>query len=167
MRMTGVAMATLLGLLLLGTAVARASDTAVAAKPGVVVDEVLRREKEWAAALMTPERSKLEQMLGDEFTLTTAAGTTPRVKWMATADKWQTKAAELRDGWSVQVYGDVAIARGVFFWHVLKDAPDPRTGSKEVKSDFSLLDVWVKRGGRWQVVARHSILLAPPATPGH
>jgi hypothetical protein len=152
--MRSLVMRIVLGLLLLGMGVARAAEAPA--------DEVLRREKQWAAALTTAERATLEQLLGDEFTLTSAAGTTPRAKWMATVGKWQSKAADLRDGWSVKIYGDVAIARGVMFWHVLKDAPDPRTGTKELKGDFSLLDVWVKRGGRWQVVARHSILLPSP-----
>jgi hypothetical protein len=152
-------MRSVLVLLVLGVGVARAADAPVAAKPSAAADEVLSREKEWAAAVMTGERAKLEQMLGDEFALTTAGGTTTRPKWMATVGKWVSKATDLRDGWTVQVYGDVAIARGTMFWHVIKDAPDPRTGTKEVKGDFSLLDVWVRRAGRWQVVARHSILM--------
>jgi hypothetical protein len=160
--MRSLAVRTVLGLLVLGFGVARGADTPVATKPPAAADEVLSREKLWAALLLTADRAKLEQILGDEFALTTAAGTTPRPQWMASLGKWKNKAVDIRDGWSVQVYGDVAIARGVMFWHVLKDAPDPRTGTKEVKSEFSLLDVWVKRGGRWQVVARHSILLPPP-----
>jgi hypothetical protein len=156
-------MRSVLGLLVCGVAVARAADAPVVVKaPSAAADEVLSSEKQWAAEVMTAERAKLEQMLGPEFALTTAAGTTPRAAWMASVGKWQSKAVELREGWNVQVYGDVAIARGIMFWHVLKDAPDPRTGTKEVKSDFSLLDVWVRRGGRWQVVARHSILLPTP-----
>ncbi|MCU1277966.1 MAG: hypothetical protein JWM53_1512 [bacterium] len=158
-------MPTVLGLVvILGAGVARAADTPGATRTSVATDEVMGRERQWAAALIKRDRDTLEQLVGDEYALTTAAGTTARARWMQSAFVWETKAATLRDGWSVQLYGDVAIARGVMFWHVLKDAPDPRTGSKEMKSDFSLLDVWVKRAGRWQVVARHSILL-PPSPP--
>jgi hypothetical protein len=47
---------------------------------------------------------------------------------------------------------------------MLLDRPDPRTNSSELKSEFLISDLWVKRDGRWQVVARHSTLpAAPPA----
>jgi ketosteroid isomerase-like protein len=127
------------------------------------VDELIAREKEWSQLLIAKDEAALEKILGSEYTLTTAAGVTPRAKWLDhLLHHMQPKELELRDP-QVQLYGDVALVRGTFFWHVLLDKPDPRTQSMELKSDFLISDLWVKRDGRWQVVARHSTIPAPSA----
>ena len=124
--------------------------------------ELIAREAEWSQALLAKDQPALEKLLGAEYTLTTAGGVTPRAKWLDTLlHHMQPKALELREP-EVQVYGDVALVRGTFFWHVLLEKPDPRTGSAELKGDFLISDLWVKRDGRWQVVARHSTIPAAP-----
>ena len=126
-------------------------------------DELIAREQQWSRALIAKDEAELEKILGAEYTLTTANGVTPRAKWLDTLlHHMQPKELELREP-QVQFYGDVALVRGTFFWYVLLDKPDPRTGSAELKSSFLISDLWVKRDGRWQIVARHSTIpTAPP-----
>jgi ketosteroid isomerase-like protein len=126
--------------------------------------ELIARENEWSQALLSKDAAALEKILGAEYTLTTAGGVVPRAKWIdMLLHHMQPKQLEVREP-QVQLYGDVALVRGRFFWHVLLDSPDPRTNSSELKSEFLISDLWVKRDGRWQVVARHSTLpAAPPA----
>jgi ketosteroid isomerase-like protein len=126
--------------------------------------ELIARENEWSQALLSKDAAALEKILGAEYTLTTAGGVVPRAKWIdMLLHHMQPKQLEVREP-QVQLYGDVALVRGRFFWHVLLDRPDPRTNSSELKSEFLISDLWVKRDGRWQVVARHSTLpAAPPA----
>ena len=49
----------------------------------------------------------------------------------------------------VNVYGETAVMRSHYKQHATVQGKD-RSG------ELLLTDVWVKRDGRWQVVARHS-----------
>ena len=119
--------------------------------------EAVSREHEWAAAGLKKDLKTLEGLLGAEFTLTTAAGEMSRAAWMQHVSLWSHKAWEVKNI-RAQAYGDVALVTGRLHWHVIKDKPDPRTGSKDVDQDFTISDLWVRRDGRWQVVARHSTI---------
>ncbi len=112
----------------------------------------------WRAGILASNLETLERVVGAEFTLTTAFGVVPRPAWMANSKAWQTKALEWRYAPHVDVYSDAAVVRGTLHWNVIKDKPDPRTGSAEVDLDFLVTDVWVRRTGQWQVVSRHSTL---------
>jgi ketosteroid isomerase-like protein len=119
---------------------------------------VTAADGEWRAALQGRNRVALEKLVAPEYTLTTAAGVTARGPWLESAFRWQTKALEWREPPHVDVFGDAAVVRGTLHWHVIKDKPDARTGSAEMDQDFLVTDVWVRRGGQWQVVARHSTI---------
>src|SRR5438067_1216382 len=90
-------------------------------------DELIARENEWSQALIAKDEAALEKILAAEYTLTTAGGVVPRAKWLDTLlHHMQPKQLEVREP-QVQLYGDVALVRGRFFWHVMLDKPDPRT----------------------------------------
>ncbi len=122
---------------------------------------VVAADEAWRADILRKDMDALEREVGAEFTLTTAFGVVPRPAWMANSKAWQTKAVAWREAPHVDRYADVAIVRGTLHWNVIKDKPDPRTGSAELDLDFLVTDVWVRRSGQWQIVARHSTIPLP------
>ena len=120
--------------------------------------DLLAADLAWRQGLLHRDKVALEKVVGPDFTLTGAAGVLPREAWMKNAVIWDTKLLEWREPPRVQVYGDAAIVSGTLRWHVIKDKPDARTGTAEFDQDFLVTDVWIRQGGQWQVVARHSTI---------
>jgi ketosteroid isomerase-like protein len=58
------------------------------------------------------------------------------------------------DDLTVQVYGDAAIAK-------YRDISEIRIGKQTQKKQMRFTNVWVRRDGKWQIVAEHSTILAP------
>jgi ketosteroid isomerase-like protein len=112
-------------------------------------------EHEWAQAVVENDMEKLEHIVAQEYTL--AANNFPggrtrlsRQEWMATVPVYEVRFYEFRD-LVVHSYGDAAV--------VLANLDLQGSVQGEERSgSFELTDVWVKREGRWQVVARSSIL---------
>ena len=113
-------------------------------------------DTQWREGLLRQDKAALETIIAPEYTLTTAFGLTTRETWLQSAVVWVTKAIEWRGTPHVDLYGEAALVRGTLHWHVVKDKPDPRTGSAELDLDFFVTDVWMRRAGHWQVVSRHS-----------
>ena len=129
----------------------------------VAASAVLSADAQWRDGLLHKDKALLEKVVAPEYTLSTAMGVTPREVWMKMGVLWKTLDLAWRAPPHVDEYGDAAVVRGVLHWHVLKDKPDARTGSADVDQDFLVTDVWIKRAGQWQVVARHSTIpLAKP-----
>ncbi len=120
-------------------------------------DELIALEHEWAQAVVHNDMEKLERIVGQEYTL--AANNFPggrtrlsRQEWMATVSVYEVHSYEFRD-LVIHSYGDAAVVLANLDLQGSVQGED-RSGS------FALTDVWVKRDGRWQVVARSSIF--PP-----
>jgi ketosteroid isomerase-like protein len=118
----------------------------------LVEQELVKMENEWARAWQLPDPAALENIVGDDFTLTSA-----RSKGEV-ANKRQYIDSTLRlvrgDGYSfekmnVRVYGEIAVINAHF-------QQNATFAGQDWSGDFLLTDVWVKRDGRWQVVARHA-----------
>jgi ketosteroid isomerase-like protein len=117
-------------------------------------DELIALEHEWAQAVLHNDMEKLERIVGQEYTL--AANNFPggrarlsRQEWMATVSVYEVHSYEFRDS-VIHSYGDAAVVLANLDLQGSVQGED-RSGS------FALTDVWVKRDGRWQVVARSSI----------
>ena len=109
-------------------------------------------ENEWARAWQLPDPSALENIIADDFTLISS-----RSKGEVT-NKRQYIDSTLKlvrgDGFSfermtVRVYGDTAVINAQF-------QQNATFAGHDWSGEFLLTDIWVKRDGRWQVVARHS-----------
>jgi ketosteroid isomerase-like protein len=116
--------------------------------------ELIVLEHEWAQAVQENDVEALERIVGQEYTL--AANNFPggrtrlsRQEWMATVPVFEVRSYELRD-FVVHPYGDAAVVLANLDRRARVRGED-RSGSS------ALTDVWVKRDGRWQVVARSSI----------
>ena len=117
-------------------------------------DELVALEHEWAQAIVEKDMEKLERIVGQEYTL--AANNFPggrtrlsRQEWMATVPVYEVHSYEFANV-VVHDYQEAAV--------VLADLKLQATVRGEDRSgSFTLTDVWAKRDGRWQVVARSSI----------
>jgi hypothetical protein len=117
-------------------------------------DELVVLENEWVRAIAENDLDKLERIVGGEYTL--AANNFPggrtrlsRREWMDTVPAYEVPSYEISNA-VVQDYENAAV--------VLADLKLGATVRGEARSgDFAVTDVWVRRDGRWQVVARSSI----------
>jgi hypothetical protein len=117
-------------------------------------DELVALEYKWAQAILENDMDKLERIVAQEYTL--AANNFPggrtrlgRQEWMATVPVYEVHSYEFSD-FVVHSYGEAGVVLANLELRGSVRGED-RSGS------FALTDVWIKREGRWQVVARSSI----------
>lgn len=121
-------------------------------------------EQAWGEAFLTNDRAFLERLLAPEFKLMRADGGrpqfTPRAQWMANYQSYifhdfQVRTIDVVDA------GETAVATIIGRWKV---GLQGRPGTRE--EAFIVSDTFVRRGGAWHVVYRHSTPFPlPPVTP--
>lgn len=111
--------------------------------------EIPALERAWMRAWVEGDTQTCATILADDFLLTSARGVLmPKQAWLANAGsvfrcssfEWE----EIR----VRPFGDVAVAHG-------RSRQTASVGDQDWSGVFLTTDVWVNRGGTWQVVARH------------
>jgi ketosteroid isomerase-like protein len=111
---------------------------------------IIQLEREWVAAIMKKDTATIERLLADDFN-----GTSPTAhvypKSMAVDDL--TKGTYVVDSMvldeiSVNAYGDVAVA-------FTSQEEKSRYGGTDTSGHYHYTDVWIRKGGQWQVVASH------------
>lgn len=112
---------------------------------------LLRLEQHWMNAMKVRDEGTLNRLVGPEFSLAGAnelgRPAVPRATWMDNTFHHLKVESFSFDQTKVQVFGDAAIVRSVFTWKGTFDG--------EHFIDTSLLiDTWLKRRGKWQVVSR-------------
>jgi ketosteroid isomerase-like protein len=118
----------------------------------LVEQELVKMENEWARAWQLPDPGALETIVGDDFTLTSSSSKGEITNKRQYIDS--TLKLVRGDGFSfeklnVRVYGDTAVINAQF-------QQTATFAGHDWSGEFLLTDVWVKRNGRWQVVARHA-----------
>jgi ketosteroid isomerase-like protein len=100
----------------------------------------------------------MEQIESDDFTITHANGQVitkaQEVANLKRAGATDSSLSFSTEDTKVRLYGDTAILTGIFV-----------SKSKDSTERSRYTDVYVKRNGRWQVVASHLTRLTPPAAP--
>jgi hypothetical protein len=116
---------------------------------------IQKAEADWAEAVASNDCSVAERILADEFVGVEVDGTQ-----YTRADSLQscrTRESNFESchaqGIDVRFYGDTAVARGSEKWKL-------KSGKSGV---FVWTDTWIKRGGKWQVVAAEDLI--PSASP--
>lgn len=111
---------------------------------------VSQLERDWVAAIVKKDASALGQLLAEEFN-----GTSPtaHVYPKSTAIDDLTRGTYVvesmnLDEVSVNSYGDVAVA-------FTSQEEKSRYAGNDFSGHYHYTDVWVKKDGRWQVVASH------------
>ena len=109
-------------------------------------------EAEWALAFRSSDFESLERIVAPEFTLVRVeqgvAEFTPRDRWFANARRFRFDRYETRVLGST-IAGDSAVVTVDGSWTISR-------GDQSRTEDFVVTDTWVRRGGRWQVIFRHS-----------
>ena len=104
----------------------------------------------WMDAWRRLDYARLDEILAPEFTLTSARSDrlVDRAEWLRLLDQVRNESFEYSD-FLVQVFGDAAVVKS-------RLSQVATVGDQPWNQTFMLTDVWVRRAGRWQVVARHS-----------
>ena len=117
------------------------------APPSSVEKELLKLENDWNTATEKRDVAFLEKLYADEYLGTGPEGDTitkaqdlSRVKGSSTASPF------VLSDMKVRVYGETAVVTGV-------NTVDWTVNGKVVKGAIRFTDVFVRRDGRWQVVA--------------
>lgn len=140
---------------ILALAVTALACTAIAAPARAdTAADIAAIEQAWGEAFLRGDKAYLEALLAPEFKLMRAEGNrtlfTPRAQWLATYDRYIFQAFTVRTVDVVDA-GETAVATVTGRWRV---GMQGREGARE--EDFILSDTFVRRGGQWLVVYRHS-----------
>jgi ketosteroid isomerase-like protein len=113
-------------------------------------------ERQWAESVATGDASVIERILADDF-----AGVDPdgslydKTKMIAdTREAPKVFVSNHLNEVTVRFYGDAAVAQGNESWV-------RRTGSP-LRGRFVWTDTWIRRNGRWQIVAAEDLIAPEP-----
>jgi ketosteroid isomerase-like protein len=123
----------------------------------LVEQELVKMENEWARAWQLPDPAALENIVADDFTLTSASSKgeiTNKRQYIDTVLKLVRGDSYSFEKMTVRIYGDTAVINACF-------QQSATFAGQDWSGDFLVTDVWVKRAGQWRVVARHA---SRPAT---
>lgn len=116
--------------------------------------QVRQLERAWNQAEANQQVSEVGSLLAETMVYTDYDGTfmhkAEYMKWIVAPEQ---KADHLYDeGLTVQVYGDAAVATGIY-----RETGTNKGKAYTIRSRFT--DTWIRRGGVWQCVASQSTLL--------
>jgi ketosteroid isomerase-like protein len=119
-----------------------------------VARDIERLANAWMTAGAQRDAETLERIMGEEFRLASGRGVfVDRAEWLRTAfEEIEVESFAYSDV-TVRAYGDFAIMQSRWRQRA-------RLQGKDWSGEGLLTDVWVRRDGRWQVVARHSSLVS-------
>ena len=109
-------------------------------------------EEEWSSAFVRADITALERILADDFVLTDGGG---RVTNKAQEIAGSRDGGLLSNAVSdllIRVYGNAVVVVG----HLTLVA----VGAPDKPREYRITDVWIRRGGQWQVVSGHISAIA-------
>jgi ketosteroid isomerase-like protein len=110
-------------------------------------------EAQWAESVATGDTAAIERILADDFIGTDPKGTLYDKATMIADTKDAPKyfVSNHLDQVKIRFFGETAVAQGSESW-------ERRTGER---GRFVWTDTWVRRNGRWQIVAAEDLTAAP------
>jgi ketosteroid isomerase-like protein len=138
-----------------------AASSSTSSGAGSAEADLLKLEREWLDAYMKRDVAALERIEADDFNLTYSTGDVI-TKAQELANLKSSAAGNpafklSTEDTKVRLYGDSAVLTGV----LIQQTTD---NGKEMAVRMRYTDVWVKRNGRWQVVAAQ-LTKMPDQTP--
>ncbi|SRR5260221_9377191 len=116
-----------------------------------VTTELIELERQLSDALLREDAAALDHLWSKDFIFTFPDGTmsdkAQRLALQKPSEK-PPEATNLNDKVQVFVYGNTAVVTVLSTWK-------GRTGKVEFNGQYQSTHVWVKRQGRWQLVAGH------------
>ncbi len=115
--------------------------------------EVRAASAAWSEIIMKRDVAGADRALGAEYSLMAPGiGEMPRAEWLASLPEYVIASYEFTDV-KIHVYGETTAVMRSRYRQTATVFGKDRSGAMLVT------DVWVKRDGRWQVVARHTSFL--------
>ena len=154
-----------IALLLFVVAACGVSNARQAAAPQLskAEEEVRRLERQWLDAYEQNDAAAMERIVADDFTITFPNGamqTKPQLMKMIKAPRrpGQPRMKFRTEGVESRAYGDTVILTGRVVSEYERDG-------KTVTEQSRYTDTYVRRNGRWQVVASHLSNVEEPKKP--
>ena len=118
-------------------------------KKGSIEDELIQLDKAWTFAELKGDKKAAGALVADDYVGTTQRGEIEN-KTQYLASVVPNADMVKSDDYKVTVYGNTAIMthRGTV------------QGVRNIQ--FRSTHIWMKRGGKWQIVAHHGSRIAPP-----
>lgn len=115
--------------------------------------ELIRVQQEWSRAEVAGDVRTVDRILADEYVLTLSDGTLmPKAAYLRDVQSEDTRSIAMTvEGTKVQLYGDMALVKGIVKW--------TEPGGEKHENLFS--ETWLKRDGRWQCLATHESAIEP------
>jgi len=121
---------------------------------GHVEQELRNLEREWEEALTRRDVAMLDRLMAEDYVLTTVRGeVVNKVRVLEEVKSAKVTAKVQNTDTAVRVYGNSAVVTGL----VLISG---RFNDQDVSTQSRYMKVYVKRRGRWQVVAAQATLVA-------
>jgi ketosteroid isomerase-like protein len=113
---------------------------------------IMESERQWAESVVTGDTRAAERILADDFVGVDPEGNFyDRAKMIAdTRNAPKYFISNQLNEVKVRFYGDAAIAQGSESW-------ERRTGTPK-RGRFVWTDTWIRRNGRWQIVAAEDLI---------
>jgi len=118
-------------------------------KKGSVEDKLIQLDKAWTSAELKGDKRAAGALVADDFVGTTQRGEIQN-KAQYVASVVPNADMVKSDEYKVTVYGNTAVMT------------HRSTVSGVRNIQFRSTHIWMKRGGKWQIVAHHGSLIAPP-----
>jgi len=118
--------------------------------------ELMDVENHWAEATVKGDVQALERLYADEYLAIDPAGATfTKAQDIANVKSGNFKLATFKlDELKVRLHGEVAVVTG-------RNTIKATYMGKDISGAYRFTDVFVKRGGRWQVLTTQGTLVAP------
>jgi len=118
-------------------------------KKGSVEDKLIQMDKAWTRAELTGDKKAAAALIADDYIGTTQRGQIEN-KTQYLASVVPNADMVKSDDYKVRIFGNTAIMthRGTV------------SGVRNIQ--FRSTHVWIKRGGKWQILAHHGSLIASP-----
>ena len=115
-----------------------------------VEQSLLQLEREWENAMTKNDAQTIERMEADDFTYVMEGMRGDKQADLADAKSGAFSGSAELMNLKARVYGDAAVVTGTAS---LRNA---KYKGKDVSGDYLFTDTFVKKNGRWQVVASHA-----------
>lgn len=132
--------------------VSRAEDS----EQGKAESYIKESESKWAEAGVKHDTATIERILADDFVGVAPDGSFyDKAKEIADTRENGEMVSNHANEVKVRLFGDTAVAQGSESWE--KRTGEPRRGK------YVWTDTWVRRNGRWQIVAAEDVSVADGA----
>lgn len=137
-------------------AVATIAQTPGQPKSGSVEQELTKLEKEWSEAYVKHDLAALDRLEADGIVQADSDGNV----FTKSEDIEEVKTGVLvvtslvQDEIKVHAYGDAAVVTS-------RSTEKGQYRGKDYRAQFRYTDTWIKKDGRWQIVAAHWSTIAP------